>query len=395
MEELIYSQNPWWEWENWETRDRDLRKYNESRVKWRPSWIDKVSLEPSSMNIVMGPRQVGKTTGVKLLISELLKGRSSGSIFYFSCDLASDSKELRDVLNFYRRFKERNGVKSSIIFLDEVTGLEGWWRILKGYVDLGLLERDALVLLGSASFRFEGFSEAFPGRRGMGRTVEVLPLSFPEYARVRGVELRISEYSRILSAFDEYLETGGFPRSINGDERFPEDLIASIEMDSVKAGRNPRILRLIAKSIIEKAPSAISFNSIAGDLGISHNTVHDYVRLMEDMFLLGVAYLKEDGKILYRREKKIFIRDPFLAVSLSKLLGADLSRAALLEWVVQEHVLREFGEVYFWRNGLEVDVISGKLKVEVKAGKPHRRYPRDVTVLSEEDIPAFLLNLGR
>jgi predicted AAA+ superfamily ATPase len=75
MEELIYSQNPWWEWENWETRDRDLRKYNESRVKWRPSWIDKVSLEPSSMNIVMGPRQVGKTTGVKLLISELLKGR--------------------------------------------------------------------------------------------------------------------------------------------------------------------------------------------------------------------------------------------------------------------------------------------------------------------------------
>jgi len=48
-----------------------------------------------------------------------------------------------------------------------------------------------LVLLGSASFRFEGFSEAFPGRREMGRTVEVLPLSFPEYARVRGVELRI------------------------------------------------------------------------------------------------------------------------------------------------------------------------------------------------------------
>jgi len=330
---------------------------------------------------------------VKLLISELLKGRSSGSIFYFSCDLASDSKELRDVLNFYRRFKERNGVKSSIIFLDEVTGLEGWWRVVKGYVDLGLLERDALVLLGSASFRFKGFSEAFPGRRGMGRTVEVLPLSFPEYARVKGVELRISEYSRILSAFDEYLETGGFPRSINGDERFPEDLIVSIEMDSVKAGRNPRILRLIAKSIIEKAPSAISFNSIAGDLGISHNTVHDYVRLMEDMFLLGVAYLKEDGKILYRREKKIFIRDPFIAISLSKLLGADLSRAALLEWVVQEHVLRAFGEVYFWRNGLEVDVISGKLKVEVKAGKPHRRYPRGVTVLSEEDIPAFLLNL--
>ncbi|MGY0287667.1 MAG: hypothetical protein ACUX7D_02690 [Candidatus Methanodesulfokora washburnensis] len=48
-------------------------------MKWRPSWIDKISLEPFFMNIVMGPRQVGKTTGVKLLISELLKERSSES----------------------------------------------------------------------------------------------------------------------------------------------------------------------------------------------------------------------------------------------------------------------------------------------------------------------------
>jgi predicted AAA+ superfamily ATPase len=67
---------------------------------------------------------------------------------------------------------------------------------------------------------------------------------------VRGVELRISEYSRILSAFDEYLETGGFPRSINGDERFPEDLIASIEMDSVKAGRYPRGVTVLSEEDI-------------------------------------------------------------------------------------------------------------------------------------------------
>ncbi len=392
MKELVYSHNPWWEWKNWEPRDRDMRRYKDMKVKWRPSWIDSVSLEPSSVNIAMGPRQVGKTTGVKLLISELLRERDPMSIFYFSCDLASDAKELRDILNFYRVIKEENEVKSSIIFLDEVTGLEGWWRIVKGYVDLGFLEKDALVLLGSASFRFKGFSEAFPGRRGRGRTIEVLPLSFPEYIKVIGVEPKISEQSRIMAAFHKYLETGGFPRSMNEDERFSEDLMASIEMDAVKAGRNPRLLRLIARKIIEKAPSALSFNSIAGDLGISHNTVHDYVRLMEDMFLLGIAYLKEGGKILYRREKKIFIRDPFLARAISGLLGAELSRSALLEWVVQEHVLRAFGEVYFWRNEVEIDVISGKLKVEVKERRPHRRY-KGITVLSEEDIPSFLLSL--
>jgi len=35
--------------------------------------------------------------------------------------------------------------------------------------------------------------------------------------------------------------------------------------------------------------------------------------------------------------------------------------------------------------------IAGDLKVEVKAGKPHRKYPRGVRVLGEEEIPGFLI----
>jgi hypothetical protein len=29
----------------------------------------------------------------------------------------------------------------------------------------------------------------------------------------------------------------------------------------------------------------------------------------------------------------------------------------------------------------------------VKAGKPHRKYPKDVIILEEKDVPEFLLNL--
>lgn len=32
----------------------------------------------------------------------------------------------------------------------------------------------------------------------------------------------------------------------------------------------------------------------------------------------------------------------------------------------------------------------GDLRVEVKVGKPHRRYPRGVIVLGKEDLPLFL-----
>jgi len=65
----------------------------------------------------------------------------------------------------------------------------------------------------------------------------------------------------------------------------------------------------------------------------------------------------------------------------------------LIENVVQEHLYRKFGEIYYYRNEYEIDCIANGLKIEVKAGKPHRRYPKDVIVLEEEEIPKFLIEL--
>jgi len=166
-----------------------------------------------------------------------------------------------------------------------------------------------------------------------------------------------------------------------------------VERDAVKVDRSPRLLRMVVRKLLAKAPSALSYNAVAGELGVSHNTVHDYVRLLEDMFLVGVAYLLEGGRVAYRREKKIFFRDPFAARAFAEVLGVELQRGALLEWVVQEHLLRRFGQVFFYRDGYEVDAVAGGLRVEVKSGKPHRRYPRGTLVLAEEDLPGFLLEL--
>ena len=56
-------------------------------------------------------------------------------------------------------------------------------------------------------------------------------------------------------------------------------------------------------------------------------------------------------------------------------------------------MLRRFGEIYYYRNRYEIDCIAGNLRVEVKAGKPHRRYPRNVEVVDEQSIPEFLLEI--
>lgn len=82
--------------------------------------------------------------------------------------------------------------------------------------------------------------------------------------------------------------------------------------------------------------------------------------------------------------------DAFLAKTLSIWCGEKFLESALYEWLVQSHLLRKFGNVYYYRNSFEIDCIADSLKVEVKLGKPHRKYPKDVMILDETNLPIFL-----
>jgi len=57
---------------------------------------------------------------------------------------------------------------------------------------------------------------------------------------------------------------------------------------------------------------------------------------------------------------------------------------------VQSHLKRRFGEVYYYRNSYEIDVIAGNLKIEIKSKRVHRNYPKDVIILDESNLPLFL-----
>ena len=391
--------NPWWEGE----RSPVVREWEKRPIKWRPGWLERLGLEPFSLNIVVGPRLVGKTTGLHLLIEEQLRDRDPLSVLYLNLDLAANLESFKAMLDAYLRMREVRGVRSSLIVLDEVTSVPGWWRLVKGYVDAGILGGDVLVLTGSSSLRLRGEVELFPGRMGGGREVTALPLSFREYLGVRGIRVEPSDTpwsfdallpvaGRVRTLFEGYLRTGGYPLPINGDPRAEEYLVRSLEGEILRAGRSLDLARGVISRIMEAAPSPISFNSMASSLSISHRTVRDYVELLSGLMVLGQAlFFQRTPK--FRKERKFFLRDPHLARVLSMWTATDFLQSALYEWVVQEHLLRRFGRVYYWRDGYEVDALADGLKVEVKAGKPHRRYPKGVVVLDREDLPLFLAQL--
>jgi len=383
---MIVEFNPWWIGET----DKDLEEFEKLEYKLIPTWIRKVSVEPFSLNFVVGVRRVGKTLGIKLLIRDLLKNVNPYAIFYFSCEVLEDYRDLIDVLNDYFELREKKGVKTSYIFLDEITLLEDWWRAIKFMVDRHKFERDVVVLLGSALIMLTQHFETFGGRMGKGRVVEVLPLSFREY-----YGLFYDEYFNEIGCrvFERFIDTGGFLCALNGKLEAYE-LVSLIKADIKKIERTTEIARDVLREIMLKAPSACSYHAIANDIGVSTNTVREYVEILRELFLLlEVKYMGLDGRVYPRKEKKFVIRDPFLVKATSIWTKSEVKKDFLYEWIVQEHLFRKFGEVYYYRDRYEIDCLAGNLKVEVKAGKPHRRYPKGVTILGEDDIPKFLFEL--
>jgi hypothetical protein len=390
--EFIWKLNPWWEYKNWEAKDRHIKEFNSMKIRWNPRWAKEISLKPFSLNFVIGPRQVGKTTGIKLLIKKLLPDvKTPFQILYLDLELFTDLKELRKGFDYYFKLREREGIKNSYIFLDEVSYLDEWYRIVKGLIDLGEFEKDVIIATGSSTVNILKQAESFAGRRGKGKDIYALPLSFPEFLEV--IKVNVKKDYEIREAFKRYVNTGGFPKPIN-DILSEDEFIKALEREITKIGKSVEMAKNIISTIFDMIPSALSYHSIAQKIGISHKTVESYLETFQDLFLLKLIYYKSH-EVVFRKEKKIMFRDPFITRSLALWCGKEIRKDFLYENTVQEHLYRKFGEIYYYRNRYEIDCMAGDLKVEVKAGKPHRRYPKNVLVLEEEDIPGFLIELGQ
>lgn len=235
--------------------------------------MELLALEPFSLNLVYGPRQVGKTKMLKLVINELLNRVQPRAILYLSCDEFSGYRELGEVLDTYLRARFEWGITRSYIFLDEVTFVEDWWRAVKARIDDGSLTTSVVTVTGSASLELLRQKELFPGRRGKGRDVKMMPLSFHSYAaKIHGLSMarmtKLADASKAVDAnklfsekigqlFDDYLETGGFPLAIREKAQFGrvgEDsrraLLDGFRSDLLRVGKSESAMKEVISYLL-------------------------------------------------------------------------------------------------------------------------------------------------
>ena len=413
--------NPWWRREP----DEVAEEWLGAPVRWFPEEVSSLSLQPFSLNFLSGPRQVGKTTGVKLLVAELLKARQPESIFYFSCDELSDHKELGEVLDAYLASASARAIKGRLIFLDEVTFVDDWWRAVKARIDDGSLKGDAVTVTGSVSLELLKQRERFPGRRGRGVDVTMRPRSFGQYVealngphvvgaeslREAGTALAGNTmYGETLSGLlQDYLQTGGFPGSIiemkergRVGEATVKTLLDWLRADWAKAGRSDRYMKEVLAYILRARGTPVSWLGMARETSIgSPHTTQAYVETLEGLLVaLVLELLTPQGKMMHRRNKEVHFADPLAYRAFSAFSGVQVDEAALVEGDVASHLSRRW-ETYYWKDGTEVDAVvredGREVGVETKWGFRKGFRPRHLASayisLDRRTVPLFLASL--
>jgi len=382
VEDLIVLQNPWW-------RDKD-EIYNDEKIKAVFSKKNPLRYFFKKRNkVIIGPRQVGKTTYLKLSILDLLeKGTNPRNVMYFSCDLLRNYREIIEVIRTF----ERLSMGEKYVFLDEVTFVSEWERAIKFFLDSPLSRNVNLYVTGSTSTGIK--RESFPGRPI--KIEEFLPLSFrkvvfllkPEF---KGIVEKLKApttpeevyknaldlypyYDELMNAFYFYLNSGGYPKAIyelmDGEISLDtyEMIYNATIFDITRLGRSERIALSIVLGILRRYGDRVSLNSLAKELEIgAHTTVRDYLELFEELFI-GRNYFQADLKSfapLLRKGRKVYFIDPLVVNTFSRHFGFDVDISKKVEGVVGEHLKRNF-ETYFFYGKREVDFVTKRFGVEVK-----------------------------
>lgn len=410
--DLIFDMNPWWRDRQAIQQDKHIRTFEASEIKWHPPLL-KTPLREDVLHIIKGPRQVGKTTLLKLFIRNLLSDNkvSEKDILFVSIDAARSVDEVVEVILYY--FKTIKTSNRRYLFLDEASFLPDWPRGIKVLVDMGFDRNATYVVTGSSALDLKKSSEKLPGRRGKGRDFVLLPLSFRQFLSILYPQVKItpvdsiSEFlqkkeedffdlrmhkTEIQGALDAYLKTGGFPSWIDahlkeeGEEHLMMTFRAIIEGDMARLNKNISLLMHIALPLLKHTGNPVDWKKLANETGMgSHHTAQDYTSILSDSYILYFLQALDAGKILpkLRKGKKIYPFDPVISkVLLTYHPHLNVEDARRVEAVVGAHLLRKsrfipaglssVSDLFYWhsKSGKEVDFVfldqKGMQPVEVK-----------------------------
>lgn len=303
------------------------------------------------IEVVIGPRQVGKTTGIKQFLQSLNKPS-----FYVSAD--------GDVLKPSSWLTEqwilaKGRSDDAIVVIDEIQKVENWAEQIKMLWD----QQDynskylQLILLGSSSLELQkGLSESLAGRFFVHK---VYHWHDEESFAAYGLDLA------------HYLKFGGYPGSyqfvdnklnwLNYIQNSIVDPVIGKDILSLARVKSPALFKQCFYLVCSYACQEISYTKLLGQLQDRGNTdlVKHYLELFEQAFLIKQLFKFSNKRVVSSSSSPKIL--PLCPSLYSVTLDADYNEdnyGRAFELLVGSILNTLPGELYYWRDrNLEVDFV--------------------------------------
>lgn len=336
------------------------------------------NLSSPSILILLGARQVGKSTLLQELLLSAKKSRRP--IKTFNLELPTD-------LLFFNRsdieiFTDLTLEPNAVLFFDEFHLLKNAVKLFKAIFDLK--KNIKIVASGSSSLEIhKHLRESLAGRRDV---VEIYPLT-------------LSEWSQQGLQFEEYLLYGGLPGLVHLMKReekieYLSQIVQTYILKDIRGlirEENIRAFNHLLFLLAEYQGNVVPTSNLASEIGVTQPTVEHYLTILEQTYVVyGVHSYADKLANELKKSKKYYFYDLGIRNSLVKnfsALDTREDRGVLYESLVFQELkkrLKANVELRFWRTkqGDEIDFlwIEDRIPVpiEVKTNAANDRIPAGI-----------------
>lgn len=307
--------------------------------------------------ILLGPRQVGKTTLVKELAVELdnefllLNGDEIQTIEFLSSPN----------LDFLKSFIGN----SKVIVIDEAQRIPNIGLTIKLIIDhfLGI----QLIITGSSSLELaSSVHEPLTGRKW---EFQMYPISWQELVSWQGL-------AKALPKLENFMIFGSYPEILtHSGQEIPllQNLSSSYlykDLLNFQGIRRPELLHKLLQALAWQVGSEVSFNELSRTIQADKATVSSYIDLLEKAFILfRLNPFSRNLRSEISSSRKVFFIDNGLRNSIIGNYSALINRNDVGQlW--ENYLISErqkllnyhgfYGKTYFWRTnrGQEIDYIE-------------------------------------
>ena len=303
--------------------------------------------------IIVGPRQVGKTTLLQLIADSMDKRK-----LFLNCDEPDIRRKLD--LPTSTQLKAIVG-DAEIVLIDEAQRVRDIGITLKLLIDS--IPEKQIIVTGSLALELSNLiNEPLTGRKF---EYNLYPFSFSELSKEHGLleEGRLLEHRMIYGMYPDVVNNQGNEREILTNIASSYLYKDIFEFQDI---RKPEIIEKLLQALALQIGNEISIHELAQLIGVDSATIQRYISLLEKSYI--IFHLRSFSRNIrneLKKSRKIYFFDNgirnalisnFNTIAIRNDVGALWENFLISERIKRNQYSQNFASPYFWRTTQQQEI---------------------------------------